>query len=39
MSVDATANAGTTQVRERYRFDEQALGRWMALNVEGFQGP
>lgn len=33
------ANAGTTPVREGYRFDEAALSRWMEANVEGFTGP
>lgn len=33
------ANAGTTPVREGYRFDEAALSRWMEANVEGFCGP
>jgi aminoglycoside phosphotransferase (APT) family kinase protein len=33
------ANAGTTPVREGYRFDEAALSRWMEANVEGFAGP
>lgn len=33
------ANAGTTPVREGYRFDEAALAQWMEANVEGFSGP
>jgi len=33
------ANTGTTAVREGYGFDEAALARWMAENVEGFAGP
>lgn len=33
------ANVGTTAVREAYRFDEAALGRWMAGHVEGYAGP
>lgn len=33
------ANSGTTPVREGYRFDEAALARWMADNVDGFVGP
>lgn len=33
------ANAGTTPVREGYRFDEVALAQWMEANVEGFSGP
>ncbi|MES2262680.1 MAG: phosphotransferase [Pseudomonadota bacterium] len=37
--VDCAANAGTTPVREGYRFDEAALLRWMEANVEGFAGP
>ena len=35
----ASANSGTTPVREGYRFDEAALARWMAANVAGFAGP
>ncbi len=38
-AVDDDANAGTTAVREAYRFDEAALARWMADHVEGFKGP
>jgi aminoglycoside phosphotransferase (APT) family kinase protein len=37
--VDSRANAGTTPVREGYRFDEAALARWMRANVTGFSGP
>lgn len=33
------ANAGTSAVRENYRFDEAALARWMVDHVEGFQAP
>ncbi len=33
------ANAGTTTVREAYRFDEAALVRWMTEHVEGYAGP
>jgi len=39
MSTEADANAGTTAVREGYRFDEAALAGWMAANVAGFAGP
>jgi aminoglycoside phosphotransferase (APT) family kinase protein len=39
MSAVAEANAGTTPVRELYRFDEVALGRWMQANVAGYVGP
>jgi aminoglycoside phosphotransferase (APT) family kinase protein len=39
MSVDEAANAGTTLVREGYRFDEARLARWMDEHVEGFRGP
>jgi aminoglycoside phosphotransferase (APT) family kinase protein len=35
----AEANAGTTSVREGYRFDEAALARWMEAHVEGYAGP
>ena len=34
-----SANAGTTEVREGFAFDEAALARWMAEHVEGFAGP
>lgn len=33
------ANAGTSAVRDAYRFDEAALARWMAQHVEGYAGP
>ncbi|MET0293628.1 MAG: phosphotransferase [Phenylobacterium sp.] len=40
MSVhDTEANVGTTAVREGYAFDEAALERWMADNVDGYAGP
>jgi aminoglycoside phosphotransferase (APT) family kinase protein len=39
MSIGAEANAGTTPVREGYRFDEAALDAWMQANVEGYAGP
>ena len=32
-------NAGTTAVREGFRFDEAALAGWMEAHVEGFAGP
>ena len=32
------ANSGTRDVAERLRFDEAALGRWMADHVDGFGG-
>jgi aminoglycoside phosphotransferase (APT) family kinase protein len=38
-TLDQAANAGTTPVRDAHRFDEAALGAWMAENVEGFAGP
>lgn len=31
--------AEVVPVRERHRFDEQALARYLAANVEGFSGP
>jgi aminoglycoside phosphotransferase (APT) family kinase protein len=31
--------SGTKPVEERHRFDEGALGAWLAANVEGFEGP
>ena len=33
------ANAGTSAVREAYRFDQAALARWMETHVEGYAGP
>jgi aminoglycoside phosphotransferase (APT) family kinase protein len=37
---DAAAKfAGVKPVEERHRFDEAALARWMAANVEGYAGP
>ena len=39
MSAGADANAGTTAVRDAYRFDEARLSEWMAAHVEGFAGP
>jgi len=38
-ATDAAANAGTTAVRDGYRFDEAALARWMERHVEGYEGP
>ena len=38
-ALSQSANAGTTPVREAYRFDESALARWMTANVAGFSGP
>jgi len=32
-------NTGTKPVAESHRFDEAALDRWMAANVEGYAGP
>lgn len=37
--LDQASNAGTTPVREGHRFDEVALARWMAAEVEGFAEP
>ena len=39
MSSGTDANAGTTAVREGYRFDEAALARWMAETVPDYAGP
>jgi aminoglycoside phosphotransferase (APT) family kinase protein len=40
MSEDFTAaNSGTGAVRAGYGFDEAALARWMAENVDGYAGP
>ena len=33
------ANAGTSAVREAYRFDQAALAGWMETHVEGYAGP
>lgn len=38
-ALDQDANAGTTAVRDAYRFDEAALARWMAAHVDGYAGP
>ncbi|WP_324739838.1 phosphotransferase [Tsuneonella sp. CC-YZS046] len=38
-ALDQDANAGTTAVREAYRFDEAALDRWLQANVEGYASP
>lgn len=38
-SAGSDANAGTTPIREGYRFDEAALARWMEAHVAGFAGP
>lgn len=38
MSVEAQ-NAGTTEVREGYRFDEGALAEWMRTHVPEAEGP
>lgn len=37
--LDQSANAGTTPVRESFRFDEAALDKWMAVHVAGYAGP
>ncbi len=39
MSSLVADNVGTVPVREKLRFDEVALTRWMAGHVEGFTGP
>lgn len=36
---DSTPHSDTTPVREGYRFDEDALARWMEVHVPGFAGP
>lgn len=38
-ALDQDANAGTTAVRDAYRFDEAALDRWMQGHVDGYDGP
>ncbi len=32
-------NTGTKAIAETHRFDEAALAKWMAANVEGYAGP
>src|ERR1043166_8853818 len=39
MSFDLSSQVGTSEVREKHRFDVAALESWMADNVEGFAGP
>ena len=39
MSVAADANAGTTAVRDAYRFDETRLADWMASHIADYAGP
>ena len=39
MSETGDTNLGTTGVRVGYAFDEAALDRWMAANVENYAGP
>jgi aminoglycoside phosphotransferase (APT) family kinase protein len=39
MNAVAADNAGTTEVRTAYRFDETALAGWMEERVPGFAGP
>lgn len=38
-ALEQKANAGAGAVRADMGIDEQALGRWMRENVEGFSGP
>lgn len=38
-ALDQDANAGTTPVREAYRFDEAALESWLKTSVPDFAGP
>ena len=35
----ASANSGTSTVREQHRFDEAALASWMAVHIDGYAGP
>ena len=39
MSLDASANTGTTAVREGYALDAAALHDWMTAHVEGYAAP
>ena len=39
MSRADDAFSGVKPVEERHRFDEAALDRWLAANVEGYAGP
>jgi aminoglycoside phosphotransferase (APT) family kinase protein len=38
-AVDTTRNDGTTPVRSGFRFDQDALARWLSANVPGYAGP
>jgi len=38
-ATSASANEGTTAVREGFAFDQASLEQWMTANVEGFAGP
>jgi aminoglycoside phosphotransferase (APT) family kinase protein len=38
-AVSFDDQVGTTEVREKHRFDEAALAAWMAEHVEGYAGP
>ncbi len=38
-AADQDANAGTSAVREGFRFDEAALAGWMEAHVESYSGP
>lgn len=35
----ATANTGTTTVRQGYAFDKAALEHWLKAHVDGYEGP
>lgn len=37
--VGQDANAGTTPVRDAYRFDEASLASWLCSHVDDFRGP
>ena len=39
VTTDTSENAGSTSVREGFRFDEAALARWMEEHVAGYRGP
>jgi len=39
MSSTESNFLGVQPVEKRHRFDEAALGRWMQVNVHGFDGP
>jgi aminoglycoside phosphotransferase (APT) family kinase protein len=39
MTAKGSVNSGTTQVREGFEFDVNALADWMRMHIDGFAGP